>query len=102
VVSYLSCFVRMQIHKGECADIIGDLMEQKYRMVHIDVDLFQPTLTCLEYFGPRLVHGGIIVLDDYGSPKCPGVKKALKLFLKKSTRYSQWLIQTEQAVLVRI
>ena len=77
-------------------------MEQKYRMIHIDVDLYRPTLDCLEYFGPRLELGGIIVLDDYGSPKCPGIKKALDLFLEGNDRYSQWLIQTEQAVLIHI
>ena len=102
VVSYLSCFSRMQIHKGECADIMGTLMEQKYRMVHVDVDLYQPTLECLKYFGSQLIRGGIIVVDDYGAPKCPGVQKALNLYLNESSKYSQWLIKTEQAILVRV
>lgn len=39
--------------------------ERRYRFVHVDVDLYQPTRASLEYFWPRLVPGGVIVCDDY-------------------------------------
>jgi O-methyltransferase len=42
--------------------------EARYRFVHIDVDLYQPTRDSLEYFWPRLVPGGRVVCDDYNWP----------------------------------
>jgi O-methyltransferase len=37
----------------------------RYRFVHVDVDLYQPTRASLEYFWPRLAAGAILVCDDY-------------------------------------
>ena len=48
----------------------------KFSLIHIDVDLYEPTLKSLEFFYPRLVEGGIIVCDDYNSKHFSGSKKA--------------------------
>ncbi len=55
--------------------------EQLYAFVHIDVDLYDPTLASLEYFYPRLSPGGIILCDDYGLGFCPGATKAFDEFV---------------------
>jgi hypothetical protein len=44
--------------------------------VHLDVDLYEPTLACLEYFYSRLAAGGVIICDDYGAPLFPGARRA--------------------------
>lgn len=49
----------------------------RYAFVHLDVDLYQPTRDALDFFWPRLVPGGLIVLDDDGFLTCPGVRRAL-------------------------
>jgi Glycosyltransferase family 9 (heptosyltransferase)/Macrocin-O-methyltransferase (TylF) len=49
----------------------------RYRFVHLDADTYQSTAAGLDYFAPRMVVGGVIVLDDYGWWKCPGVGRAL-------------------------
>ncbi len=49
----------------------------RFRFVHLDGDTGQTTAAALDYFGPRMVPGGIIVCDDYGWPMCPGVARAL-------------------------
>ncbi len=49
----------------------------RYRFVHIDCDIGQTVKAAIEYFSPRMVEGGIMVLDDYGWWKCPGVQRAL-------------------------
>jgi hypothetical protein len=54
-----------------------DLAERRYRFVHVDVDLYDPTYDCLNYFFPRLVPGGLIVCDDYN---WPGARNALEDF----------------------
>jgi hypothetical protein len=43
-------------------------------LLNIDVDLLEPTRICLEHFYPRVVSGGIVILDDYGT--FPGATKA--------------------------
>jgi hypothetical protein len=50
----------------------------KISLLHVDVDLYQPTYTCLEHLYPRLVRGGIAILDDYGA--FPGANKAIDEF----------------------
>jgi len=51
--------------------------EARYRFVHVDVDLYQPTRDSLEYFWPRLVPGARMVCDDYN---WPGGKRAVDEF----------------------
>lgn len=51
--------------------------QKKYKFVHVDVDLYEPTLSALKYFYPKLVSGGIIVCDDFN---WPGAKKAVMEF----------------------
>jgi len=46
----------------------------KISLLNIDVDLLEPTRICLEHFYPRVVSGGIVILDDYGV--FPGATKA--------------------------
>ena len=48
-----------------------------YRFVHVDVDLYQPTLDSFAYFWPKLVPGGMLVCDDYN---WPGAKRAIEEF----------------------
>jgi hypothetical protein len=50
--------------------------------VHIDVDLYQPTLDSIRFFYPRLAPGGIILCDDYGYSSCPGAKGAFDEYMK--------------------
>jgi len=51
--------------------------DQKYSFVHLDADIYQAVRAGLEYFIPRMVEGGVIVLDDYGWVNCPGVVRAV-------------------------
>ncbi|MGH8764347.1 MAG: TylF/MycF/NovP-related O-methyltransferase [Burkholderiales bacterium] len=53
----------------------------RYRFVHVDVDLYQPTLDCFEYFWPRLVPGAVMVCDDYN---WPGGRQAVEEFCPRA------------------
>lgn len=53
-----------------------EVADHQFRLVHIDVDLYQPTRDSLFFFYPRLVNGGVIVMDDYGFKTCPGATRA--------------------------
>jgi hypothetical protein len=65
-------FPGITFHKGWIPQVLKDLPESTWAFVHVDVDLYEPTLACLEYFVPRLAPGGVIVNDDYASPMFPG------------------------------
>lgn len=39
--------------------------DEPVAFAHVDVDWYEPVMTCLERLGPRLVVGGHLVLDDY-------------------------------------
>ena len=52
----------------------NDNPDLKISLLNIDVDLLEPTRICLEHLYPRVVSGGIVILDDYGA--FPGATKA--------------------------
>lgn len=63
-------------YKGWIPDRFAEVADRSFSLVHIDVDLHDPTRASLEFFYPRLVPGGAIVLDDHGFESCPGARKA--------------------------
>lgn len=101
VREYLAAFPQVQVHKGDISTLLPSLTEPVYRFVHIDTDLYQPTVACLDYFGARLSPGGAIVVDDYASPKCPGVPKAVLEYLSRTNEFQVWDLRTEQLMLVK-
>jgi hypothetical protein len=101
VKAYLAPFSRVDIHKGEISESIKTLDNMSYGLVHIDVDIYQSTLDCLNYFGARLAGGGVIVLDDFESRKCPGVRTAVIEYLRKENHFQLGRLQTEQLMLFK-
>ena len=102
VRQFLGVYPGVQVHQGDAAAVVGAWPERRYGLVHIDVDLYGPTRDCLSYFGPRVAAGGVIVVDDYGSPTCPGVDTATGEFLAAHSGFQAWKLEAEQMVLVKI
>ena len=102
VRDYLSPFADVTVRKGAFSEVAPALPHPTYGLVHLDVDLYKPTKAGLEYFGSRLAGGGVIVLDDYGAKKCPGVQQAASEFLSTESGFQSWNPHTEQLVIVRI
>ena len=73
----LADFPEVAFHPGWIPASFEGLPERRYRFVHLDLDLHDPTLGALEYFFPRLAPGAIMVCDDYG---WPGERKAIEGF----------------------
>lgn len=70
-------FPFVRLHPGWIPQIFSEQPDRTYRFVHIDVDLYQPTMDSLRYFFPRLAAGGVIITDDYN---WPGAKAAFDEF----------------------
>ena len=82
VKGLLSGFRNVKVYKGlfpkENSDII---VNERFSLVHIDVDLYKSVLECSQFFYPRMTPGGILAYDDYNHPSCIGAKKALDEFM---------------------
>ncbi len=76
----LAAFPAVEIHKGWIPESLAGAPEGPYRFVHLDMDLHDPTAGALEFFYPRLAPGGVLVADDYGAVRWPGVRTAVDAF----------------------
>jgi hypothetical protein len=77
----LSEFPAVSIHKGWIPDGFDAARDRRFAVVHIDVDLYEPTRDSIAFFYERMNPGGIIVCDDFGFSTCPGATKACREFL---------------------
>jgi hypothetical protein len=73
---------RVEFVKGDVCETIPAFVAQKgnglrIALLNLDVDLYEPTRVALEHFVPRVVPGGIIVLDEYAVDTFGGESKAV-------------------------
>jgi hypothetical protein len=81
VQDYLKGYNNITIYKGLFTDTSESIRDKKFSFVHLDVDTYQSTLSCIEFFYERLSSGGIMISHDYGCGK--GVTKAFDEFFCK-------------------
>lgn len=78
VKKFLSNYKNVFLHKGRFPDTANPIKNLKFSFVHLDVDLYESTKNCLDFFYPLLVAGGIMLTHDYHTE---GVKSAFAEFL---------------------
>jgi O-methyltransferase len=67
---------RVRLLQGIFPDDTADQVEtDAFRLVHIDVDVYQGAKDVFDYAWPRLSQNGVVVFDDYGCAATPGVTK---------------------------
>lgn len=79
VRTYLGGYSNVLFHKGRFPDGVASLVNEKFSFVHFDVDLYQSTLDCLEFFYERMLPGGVMLSHDYSI--LVGVRQAFAEFL---------------------
>ncbi len=79
VSKYLGAYSNLHFYPGLFPDTAGPVTDRRFSFVHLDVDLYDSTLACLEFFYPRMVPGGVILSHDYSV--LAGVKRAFSEFL---------------------
>lgn len=71
-------------YKGVFPDIAHNWWIERedrgFCFVYVDMDTEQATRDAIEFFWPRLVPGGKMVIDDYGWEPCAGVQKVVDEF----------------------
>lgn len=82
VKNYLSKYENVFTYSGKFPDTGEPIKEKKFSFVHLDVDLYESTKNCLEFFYPNLIEGGIILTHDFHTG---GVKAAFDEFLENKS-----------------
>ncbi len=76
-----------QILKGIFPEDTGhSLADKKFRMCHIDVDVYLSAKDTLDWVWRKLAVGGVIVFDDYGHVQCDGITELVEEESKKADR----------------
>lgn len=91
----------VEYYPGWIPDRFPDVGDRQFSLVHIDVDLFEPTAASLDFFYPRLVPGGMIVCDDYGFTTCPGARKACDDFCARIPQKTVIHLTTGQGIIIK-
>ena len=63
-------FRNVHLHEGNIFETVPRLLQSdpalKISLLHLDVDVYEPTAFALQQLLPRMVRGGIVMFDDYG------------------------------------
>lgn len=61
---------RVELINGDVRETLPKFIEEHpglcISLLHLDMDLYEPTKVALEYLYPRVVKGGIVCFDEYG------------------------------------
>lgn len=75
-------FENYELVKGDIIETVPDYAEAhpelKIALLHIDVDVYEPSMVVLQHLYDRVVKGGVIIFDDYGT--VAGETKAIDEF----------------------
>lgn len=85
VMSKMSHPEKVVIRQGYVPETFQGL-EEEFCFVNLDMDLYQPTLAALEWFWPRMVRGGVVLIHDYfdETGTYPNLKKAVIKFTEEN------------------
>lgn len=61
----LAPYSNVFLHPGIFPDTVRGLEALRFSFVHLDLDLDSSTLAALEFFRPKMVPSGILLIDDY-------------------------------------
>lgn len=79
VKRYVQGNENVKYYPGRFPESAREVPPEKFVLVHLDADLYQPTLEALKYFYPRLGAGGAIIVHDYNHT-WEGVRRAVDEF----------------------
>ena len=82
---------------GRFSERLPEITDRRFAFAHIDCDLYESVRECVAFFGARMNHGGIMLLDDYGFQGCNGAKVATDEWAREVGMHPIWL-PTGQAV----
>lgn len=71
---------RLEVVRGDIVKTVPEYAKKhpgmRINLLHLDCDLYEPTLCALETLYPRVVSGGMVILDEYAFEKFSGESSA--------------------------
>ena len=78
--SMIPRFKRVELVKGDACKTIPEYVKKnpglRISLLHLDMDIYEPTLAALKHLYPLVVAGGAVLLDEYAMDGFPGESKA--------------------------
>ena len=100
VREYLGRYPDVRIYKGTFPASSAPIVDKKFSFVHIDVDTYESTRECLNFFYPRMSPGGAIISHDYMS--AAGVRLAVDEFFRDKREAPIEMSGSEQCLVVKM
>lgn len=86
--SMIPRFKRIELVKGDVSRIVPEYVKRnpglRISLLHLDLDLYEPTLAALKALYPLVVPGGVVLLDEYGMEGFPGESAAFDEYFGKA------------------
>jgi len=77
----------IELVKGDIVETVPRYVKNnpdlKIALLNLDTDIYEPAVVILEYLWPKMVKGGVLILDDYGV--FPGETKAVDEYFKNQS-----------------
>jgi hypothetical protein len=70
---------RIRIVKGDIEKLAPDNKHESIALLRLDTDTYHSTKAELDHFYPKLVTGGILIIDDYGH--ADGARRAVDEYM---------------------
>ncbi len=90
----------IELHRGIFPQSALKVPIEKIAFMHLDVDTYKTTLDALTFFWDKIVESGVILIHDYNSQGCPGVKQAVNEFLDNKNDFFMEISEC-QAIIVK-
>jgi hypothetical protein len=100
VKNLLKSYPNVHVYQGLFPQTGEVIKDKKFSFVNLDVDIYESTLKCLEFFYPRMNRGGIILSHDY--PKAAGVKKAFDEFFTNKSEIILEAPSRQQCLVIKL
>ncbi|MFH1983022.1 MAG: TylF/MycF/NovP-related O-methyltransferase [Pseudomonadota bacterium] len=89
--SFIPRAKRVELVVGNLEETATDYLEKnsglRISLLHLDCDVYKPTMAALEAFYPLVVPGGIVLLDEYGMAAWGGESAAFDEYFGKDTKH---------------
>jgi len=85
---------RIKLLKGNILETVPAYVQQnpglRIALLHIDCDLYEPTLVGLKHLAPLMVPGGLVVFDEYAITAWAGESAAVEEYFGKGKRIEKF------------
>lgn len=86
--SFIPRAKRIELVEGDLCKTADEYVKKnpglRISLLHLDVDLYEPTLAALKALYPLVVPGGVVIFDEYGMNEWPGESVAVEEYFKEN------------------